>query len=86
MQPIEPTTTNTLLTPSTFARAIEDIVQTDQIGYLDAIIEFGEKNALEVEVIHSLIKKSPVIKAKLEAEAVRNRLIRGVTPPTLSFA
>ena len=55
---------------------VEDAVRYKNLSYMDAIIHLSEQNNMELEDIRKFI--SPVIKNKLEAEAMRlNFLPRG---------
>ena len=56
------------LTKSKFTKLIEKTVADLKIPYLDAIIKVCETNDIELEDIRKFI--SPVIKDKLEAEAM----------------
>jgi len=56
------------LTKSKFTKLIESTVAELKIPYMDAIIKVCEKNDIEIEDIRKFI--SPVIKDKLEAEAM----------------
>ena len=56
------------LTKSKFTKLIESTVAELKIPYMDAIIKLCEKNEIEIEDIRKFI--SPVIKDKLEAEAM----------------
>ena len=56
------------LTKSKFTKLIESTVAELKIPYMDAIIKVCEKNEIEIEDIKKFI--SPVIKDKLEAEAM----------------
>jgi hypothetical protein len=67
-----------------FAATIEGLVVRDRITYMDAIIEFGDRHGVEMAVLTSLVKKSPVIKSKLEAESIRLRKL--VTPKAAEIA
>jgi hypothetical protein len=50
--------------------------------YVDAVVHWCEVNKLEVEYAASIIKKDPVIKAKIQVEAEnRNILKRGARLP-----
>jgi hypothetical protein len=53
---------------NTFAMAVEGKVRTLGMGYLEAILSFCEENDMEPTAIGNLVKKSDVIKSKLEAE------------------
>lgn len=52
---------------NTFSMAVESKVKKG-MGYLEAIISFCEENDMEPTAIGNLVKKSDVIKSKLEAE------------------
>ena len=56
------------LTKSRFTKLIESTVGELKIPYMDAIIKVCETNDIEIEDIRKFI--SPVIKDKLEAEAM----------------
>ena len=56
------------LTKSKFTKLIESTVADLKIPYMDAILKVCEANDIEVEDIRKFI--SPVIKDKLEAEAM----------------
>ena len=38
-------------------------------GYIDAVVEYAEKNGLEIEVVGQIIRKSPLLKANIYKEA-----------------
>ena len=50
-----------------FAQDIEAIVKDDNLGYIDAIVAYCEKNAIHVETVPKLISKP--LKEKLKWEA-----------------
>ena len=50
-----------------FAQEIETIVKDDNLGYIDAIVDYCEKNAIDVESVPKLISKP--LKEKLKWEA-----------------
>lgn len=56
------------LTKSKFTKLIESTVVDLKIPYMDAILKVCETNDIEIEDIRKFI--SPVIKDKLEAEAM----------------
>jgi len=39
------------------------------VPYIDAVVEYAEKNEVEIEVIGQMIKSSPILKAKIQYEA-----------------
>ena len=50
-----------------FAQDIDAIVKDDNLGYIDAIVDYCEKNAIDVESVPKLISKP--LKEKLKWEA-----------------
>ena len=56
------------LTRTKFTKLIESTVAEKKMPYMDAILQLCEKNQIELEDIKKFI--SPVIKDKLEAEAM----------------
>ena len=56
-----------VMTPKKFAIKIEQIVSKGGITYMDAILDYCEKNQMEPDAIAPLISKP--LKAKLEADA-----------------
>lgn len=65
-----------MMTKNRFTKMVEDIVKRQRMSYMDAIIHLCEKNNIEVEDAKKFV--SPVIKNKVEAEAMRlNFLPRG---------
>jgi hypothetical protein len=67
---------------NTFIEEIEKLCRTKNIEYIDAVVHWCEKNKIEVEYIAGLIKKDPVFKSKIQAEAENlNILKRGARLP-----
>lgn len=68
------------LTKSNFSKLIENTVKNTKLSYMDAIIEVCDNKDIDLEDVRKYI--SPVIKEKLEAEAMRlNFLPRQNTLP-----
>ena len=66
----------------TFVEDIEKLHIDNSIDYIDAIVMWCEKNNLEVEVVANWVKKDPVLKSKVQAEAENlNVLKRGARLP-----
>jgi hypothetical protein len=38
-------------------------------SYIDAIVEFAERNEIEIEVVGEIIRRSPILKARVHVEA-----------------
>lgn len=59
-----------------FTKMVEDTVKTLRISYMDSIVYLCEKHNIEIEDVRKYV--SPVVKNKLEAEAMKlNFLPRG---------
>ena len=59
---------NQFLTKSRFTKLIESTVSELGIPYMEAVLEVCEKNDIEPEDVKKFI--SPIIKGKIEAEAM----------------
>lgn len=71
-----------MLKDSNFVVEIEKLCKDKNIEYIDAIVFWCEKNNLEVETAAYWIKKDPVMKCKIQAEAeTLNILKRGSRLP-----
>ena len=57
-----------------FAQEIETIVKDDNLGYIDAIVAYCEKNAIDVESVPKLISKP--LKEKLKWEATELNFLK----------
>ena len=57
-----------------FAQDIETIVKDDNLGYIDAIVDYCEKNAIDVESVPKLISKP--LKEKLKWEATELNFLK----------
>jgi len=66
---------NLVMTKKKFQGLVEETVRDLALNYLDAIIHLCDKYKLEPEDAKKYI--SPVIKDKLEADAMRLRYIQG---------
>lgn len=66
--------TNTpFMTKKKFSEMVETIVRTKKMSYMDAIIYLCEENKIEVEDSRKYI--NPIIKGKLESEAMELNFI-----------
>lgn len=65
-----------------FMHDIDKICSAGKIEYIDAVVDWCEKNKIEIEYVASFIKKDPVFKSKLQEEAENlNILKRGARLP-----
>ena len=58
-----------MMTKNRFTRIVEDTVREKHMPYLDTVVYLCEKNNMEIEDVKKYI--SPVVKNKIEAEAMR---------------
>ncbi len=49
------------------------------VPYIDAVIYYAEKYGLEVEVVGEIIRRSPVLKAKIYKEAEELNMVEKLT-------
>ena len=59
-----------------FSTDIEKMCRTKDIEYIDAVIHWCEKNKIDIEYIAGIIKKDPVIKSKIQAEAENMNVLK----------
>jgi len=55
---------------------INNLCNTSNIPYIDAIVHWCEKNKVEIEYAAGIIKKDPVMRAKLQMEAENLNIIK----------
>jgi hypothetical protein len=46
------------------------------VPYIDALVDYSEKNGIEIETIAQIVKKSSVLKEKIRTEAVNLRMVK----------
>lgn len=66
---------DTLLTKKKFTQLVEDKVLDFKIGYIEAVVEVCNDRGLDTSDVGNLI--SPILKGKIEAEAMGLNLIKG---------
>jgi len=54
-----------------------DKMCNNSVDYIDAVITWCERNNVDVEAIANIIKKDPVIKSKLQADAENLNFLKG---------
>jgi hypothetical protein len=60
-----------------FSTQIITIVEKDKISYIDAIVEFCDTNAIDIEIAAKLLSQSII--ASISQEAVKNNLIEKIS-------
>jgi hypothetical protein len=46
------------------------------VPYIDALVDFAEKNNIEIETVAQIVKKSSIIREKVKSEAVKLRMVK----------
>ena len=54
-----------------------DKMCNNNVDYIDAVVTWCERNNVDVEVLAGVIKKDPVIKSKLQADAENLNFLKG---------
>ena len=67
-----------VMTPKKFAIKIEEIVSKGGVSYMDAILDYCEKNQMEPDAIAPLISRP--LKEKIEADARELNFLPRVAP------
>lgn len=70
---VEIITKNQFNTSAEFSDHIEKMVLDNRSSYIDCIIDFCERNNIDIEVVSKLITKN--LKEKIKTEAVNQNLI-----------
>lgn len=60
---------NSILSTTEFVANIEKMHKTMDISYIDAVIEYCERNDIDLETAAGMIKQSRPIRHKIENEA-----------------
>jgi len=82
-KPNEELLTNKFLTKEKFAEHIEIMVRDNDISYIDAIVEYCEKNSIEIETVGKLISKP--LKDKIKFEATELNFLKKTSFARLPF-
>ena len=64
------------LTPMKFSLIIENIVLSEKLNYIDAILHYCEKESIEVESVSKLMTKP--LKEKLKVDATNLNFMKNV--------
>jgi predicted aldo/keto reductase-like oxidoreductase len=49
------------------------------VTYIDAIVDYAERNEIEIEILGEIIRRSPVLKARIHVEAEELNMVDRVT-------
>ena len=67
---------NGVKVPSEMILEIEKLVKNSKLDYIDAVIDYCEKNNLEVETMAEIIKQNAAIKSKIQIEAENLKMVK----------
>ena len=59
-----------------FMQEIDKQCTTRKIDYIDAVVDWCDKNKVEIEYVASFIKKDPVFKSRLQEEAENLNILK----------
>lgn len=74
-----------VIDPKKFHSEIEDIVEKRACSYMDALVYYLEQRGLEAETVSFLVKRNPLLKAKLHDELVAVKMVKPSDAPKLKF-
>ena len=80
---INKTLESNFLSKEKFAVDIEEIVKNSNLNYIDAIVEYCEKNGVEIEVAVKLVSKP--LKEKLRYDATELNYLKRTSRGKLPF-
>ena len=46
------------------------------VPYIDALVDFAEKNNIEIETVAQIVKKSSILREKIKSEAIDLRMVQ----------
>ena len=72
------------MTPEKIHHEISYMISSG-IPYIEALIEYAEKNNLEIEVVASVVKKSSILKEKVKSEAIKLRMVQEDAADIIEF-
>lgn len=52
-----------------FSKKIEEMVSTENMNYVEALVAYADQNGIEVEAVAAMVRRSEPIKQKLESFA-----------------
>jgi|TARA_B100001094_G_C17636313_1_gene532853 hypothetical protein len=79
----EPTNTVVALTPDKIHHEISRHISRG-VPYIEALVDFAEKNEIEIETVAQIVKKSSILKEKIRTEAVGLRMVESDNEPDIT--
>jgi hypothetical protein len=64
-----------ILTKKRFSKLVEERVEKRKMAYMDAVLEICDEREIDPSEIGKLV--SPIVKDKIEAEAINLRMMKG---------
>lgn len=68
-----------VISVSEFVFEIEELVENNDIDYMDACVLYAESKSIEIETVASLVKQSSILKQKLQAEGEVANMLKKAT-------
>jgi len=79
----EPISTVVALTPDKIHHEISKHISRG-VPYIEALVDFAEKNEIEIETVAQIVKKSSILKEKIRTEAVKLRMVEADDEPDIT--
>lgn len=79
----EPKGTVVALTPDKIHHEISKHISRG-VPYIEALVDFAEKNEIEIETVAQIVKKSSILKEKVRTEAVGLRMVESDNEPDIT--
>ena len=79
----EPISTVVALTPDKIHREISKHISRG-VSYIEALVDYAEKNEIEIETVAQIVKKSSILKEKIRTEAVTLRMVEADDEPDIT--
>ena len=68
-----------VISVSDFVLEIEELVENNDIDYMDACVLYAESKSIEIETVASLVKQSLLLKQKIQAEGETTNMLKKTT-------
>jgi hypothetical protein len=69
---------NNVISVSEFVTEIEELVENNDMDYMDACVLYAETKSIEIETVASLVKQSLLLKQKVQAEGESANMLKKV--------
>jgi hypothetical protein len=67
---------NKVISVSDFVTEIEELVENNDMDYMDACVLYAESKSIEIETVASLVKQSLILKQKVQSEGESANMLK----------